>query len=125
MLPHLISTYHLGMKLPTLDVNMSLNVANLHMLNISAQNVHIWQHLGSNRSDMQLQHLTTTPSIPVHKIYQHLLNSTMSVVPFNTESTGNADSLWTLFTHLGIYVLAIGLLILVGIGLFCCYFFLC
>ena len=57
----------------TLDVNISLNMANLHMINISAQDFHIWKHLGSNRSDMQLQHLTTIPSIPVHKIYQHLL----------------------------------------------------
>ena len=78
---------------PTLDVNISLNMANLHMLNISAQNFCIWQHLGSSRSDMQLQHLTTIPSIPVHKIYQHLLNSTIPVVPFNTESTGTTDSL--------------------------------
>ena len=110
---------------PTLDVNMSLNMANLHMLNISAQNFHIWQHLGSNRSDMQLQHLTIIPSIPVHKTYQHLHNSTMPVMSFNTESTGNTDSLWTLFTHPGIYVSAIGSLIPVGIGLFCCYFFWC
>ena len=58
---------------PTLDVNISLNMANLHMLNISAQNFCIWRHLESNRSEMQLQHLTTIPSIPVHKIYQHLL----------------------------------------------------
>ena len=46
---------------PTLDVNISLNMANLHMINISAHNFCIWQHLGSNRSDMQLQHLTTIP----------------------------------------------------------------
>ena len=71
---------------PTLDVNISLSMANLHMVNITAQNFCIWQHLGNNRSDMQLQHLTTIPSIPVHKIYQHLLNSTMLVIPFNTES---------------------------------------
>ena len=110
---------------PTLDVNISLNMANLHMANISAQNFCIWQHLGSNRSDIQLQHLTTIPSIPVHKIYQELLNSTMPVMPFNAESTANTDSLWTLFTHPGMYVSAIGLLIPVGIGLFCCYFFWC
>ena len=110
---------------PNLDVNISLNMANLHILNIFAQDFHIWQHLGSNRSDMQLQHLTTIPSIPVHQIYQHLLNSTIPVMPFNTESTGNTDSLWTLFTHPGIYVSAIGLLIPVGIGLFICYFIWC
>ena len=84
-LPHRYET-------PTLDINISLSMANLHMLNISEQNFCIWQHLGSNRSDMQLQHLTTIPSIPVHKIYQHLLNSTMPVMPFKTESTGNTDS---------------------------------
>ena len=70
---------------PILDVIISLNMTNLHMINISAHNFHIWQHLGSNSSDIQLQHLTTIPSIPVHKIYQHLLNSTMPIVPFNTE----------------------------------------
>ena len=110
---------------PTLDVNISLNMANLHMINILAQDFHIWQHLGSNRSDMQLQHLTTIPSIPVHKIYQHLLNSTLPIIPFDTESTEDTDSIWTLFTHPGIYISAIGLLIPVGIGLFCCYFFWC
>ena len=111
---------------PTLDVNISLNMANLHMLNTSVQDFHIWQHLGSNRSEMQLQHLTTIPSsIPIHKIYQHLLNSTIPVMPFDTESTENTDSLWTLFTHPGIYISAIGLLIPVGNGLFCCYFFWC
>ena len=102
---------------PTLDVNISLNMANLNMLNISALNICIWQHLGSNRSNMQLQHLTTIPSIPVYRIYQPLLNSTMSVVPFNTDSSENANSLWNLFTHPGIYISAKGLIIPIGIGI--------
>ena len=105
---------------PILDINVSLNMENRHMINISAQHFHIWQHLGNNRSDMQLQHLTTIPSIPVHKIYQHLLNSTMPVVPFNTESSGNTNSLWSVFTHPGIYISALASIIPVGIGLFCC-----
>ena len=89
----------------TLDVNVSLNMANLHMINILAQDFHIWQHLGSNRSDMQLQHLTTIPLIPVHKIYQHMLNNTSSIMPFNMdeESTEHTDSIWTLFSHTGMY----------------------
>ena len=110
---------------PTLDVKISLNMANLHMINISAQNFCIWQHFGSNRSEIQLQHLTTIPSIPVHKVYQPLLNSTLPVIPFDKESTENNDSIWTLFSHPGIYVSAKGPLIPVGIGLFCCYFFWC
>ena len=48
---------------PTLDVNISLNMAHLHMINISAQDFCIWKHLGNNRSDVQLQHLATIPSI--------------------------------------------------------------
>ena len=109
----------------TLDVNISLNMANLYMINILAQDFHIWKHLGSNRSDMQLQHLTTIPLIPVHKIYQHLLNNTLPIIPFDKKSTENTDSIWTLFSHLGIYISAIGLLIPLGLGLFCCYFFWC
>ena len=112
-------------KTPTLDINISLNMANLHMINISAQDFCIWQHLGSNWSDIQLQHLTTIPLMPVHKIYQHPLNNTLAAIPFNTEPTENIDSIWTLFTHPGIYISALGLLIPVGIGLFCCYFFWC
>ena len=110
---------------PTLDINISLNMANLHMINILAQDFCIWKHLGSNRSDMQLEHLTTIPSIQVHKIYQHLLNNTLPIIPFDQESTENTGSIWTLFSHLRIYVSTLGSLIPVGLGLFCCYFFWC
>ena len=111
----------------TLDVNVSLNIANLYMVNILAQDFYIWQHLGNNRSDVQLQHLTTIPSIPVHKIYQHLLNNTLPIMPFDMdeESTEHNDSIWTLFSHPGIYVTAIESLIPAGLGLFCCCFFWC
>ena len=77
---------------PILNVNVSLNMPNLQMINISALHFCLWQHLGNNWSDMQLQHLATIPSIPVHKVYQHLLNSTMLLVLFNTEPSGNTDS---------------------------------
>ena len=53
---------------PILDVNISLNMANIQMINISALHFHIWQYLGNNRSDEQLQHLATIPSISVHKV---------------------------------------------------------
>ena len=53
---------------PIFNVSVSLNMANLQMINTSAQHFCIWQHLGNNRSDMQLQHLATIPSIPVLKV---------------------------------------------------------
>ena len=48
-------------------------------------------------------------------------------MPFNMdkESTTHTDSIWTLFSHTGMYITAIGLLIPAGLGLFCCYFFWC
>ena len=110
---------------PILNVNISLDMANLQMINITALHLCIWQHLGNNQSDMQLQHLATIPSIPVHKVYQHLLNSTMQLTPFNTGPSGHTVSLWSVFTHPGIYISALGLIIPVGTGLFCCYFLWC
>ena len=110
---------------PVLNVNVSLDMANLQMINVTALHFCVWQLLGSNQSDMQLQHLATTPSIPVHKVYQHLLNRTVQLTPFDTEPSEDTDSLWHVFTHPGIYVSALGLIIPVGIGLFCCYFFWC
>ena len=99
-----------------LDVNVSLNMVNPHMINISTVDFFIWQHLGNNRSEIQLQHLTTIPLIPVHKIYQHIINSTQQIMPFDIddESTGDTDSICTLFIHTGMYVTAIGLLIPAG-----------
>ena len=48
-------------------------------------------------------------------------------MPFNMEeqSTEHIDLIWTLFSHTGIYVTAIGSLIPAGLGLFCCYFLWC
>ena len=110
---------------PILNISVSLDMANLQMINISALHFRIWQHFGNNQSDMQLQHLATIPSIPAHKVYQHLLNSTMQLTPSKTEPSEDTDSLWNILTHPGIYVSALGSIIPVGIGLFCCYFFWC
>ena len=110
---------------PVFNVNVSLDMANLQLINITALHFCVWQHLGNNQSDIHLQHLVTIPSIPVHKVYQHLLNSTMQLTPFNTKPSEDTDSLWGVFTHPGIYISALGSLIPVGIGLFCCYFFWC
>ena len=56
-----------------------------------------------------------------------MLNNTPPVMPFDMdeESTEHTDSIWTLFSHTGMYVTAIGSLIPAGLGLFCCYFFWC
>ena len=55
---------------PVLNINVSLNMANLQAINITALHFCIWQHMGRNHSETELQHLATLPSIPVHKVYQ-------------------------------------------------------
>ena len=49
------------------------------------------------------------------------------ISPFTSpkKSAGDTDSIWTLFSHTGVYVTAIGSFIRAGLGIFCCYFFWC
>ena len=75
---------------PILNVNVSLNMANLQAINITTLHFH-----------------------------------SLQLTPFNMQPSDNTNTLWDLFIHPGIYVSALGSLIPVGIGLFCCYFFWC
>ena len=111
---------------PPLEVNISLDMANLSMINISSIHFHIWQHLDKHQNESQLQHLANMPSVPLGYLYSHMATIIQHITPFSsTESTGDTDSIWTLFSHTGVYVMAIGSLIPAGLGIFCCYFFWC
>ena len=74
-------------------------MANLNMVDISSQDFCIWQHLEDHRNETQLQHLATIPSIPMNRIYQHMISGTHHFIPLDMagESTGDIDSIWTLF----------------------------
>ena len=111
----------------TATLNISLEIANLNMINISALDFWIWQHLENHQNKTQLQHLASIPSVPVNQLYKHLISGITPITPFTSpeESTGDTLSIWTLFSHTGVYVMAIGLLIPAGLGIFCCYFFWC
>ena len=56
-----------------------------------------------------------------------MVHGIQPITPFTSpeESTGDTASIWKLFSHTGVYVTAIGLLIPAGLGIFCCYFFWC
>ena len=111
---------------PPLEVNISLYMANINMINISSVNFCIWQHLEKHQNESQLQHLASIPSIPVGQLYSHMAKGMQHITPFSPEEfTGNTNSIWTLFLHTGVYVTAIGLLIPAGLGIFWCYFFCC
>ena len=100
-------------------------MASLQTVNITALHFCIWKHMGRNHNETQLQHLVSIPSVPVHKVYEHLLNNSLHMTPFDMKLSEDTNTLWNMFTHPAIYVSALGPLILVGIGLFCCYFFWC
>ena len=56
-----------------------------------------------------------------------MISGITPITPFTSpeESTGDTVSIWTQFSHTGVYVMAIGSLIPAGLGIFCCYFFWC
>ena len=102
-------------------------MANLNTINTSSLDFHIWQHLEKHQNESQLQHLASLPSVPVDQLYRHMVNGIQPITPFTSPevSTEDTASIWTLFSHTGVYVTAIRLLIPVGLGIFCCYFFWC
>ena len=110
---------------PVLNVNVSLDRANIRAINIMALHFHVWQHMGSNCGNLDLQHLAVLPSIPVHQIYEHLLNNSQCLTPFNMKSSEDSHIFWNLFSHPGIYVSALGSVLPVGVILFCFYYFWC
>ena len=110
-----------------LTVNISLNSVNLNVMNISSQEFRMWQHLEDHWNKTQLHYLFNIPSLPIDQLYKQMVSSNRPITPFisTDESTDDTASLWTLFSHTGIYVMAIGLLIPARLGIFFCYFFWC
>ena len=108
----------------SLAINISLNMANLTMVNMSSLDFHIWQHLEKHQNETHLHHLASIPSVPVNQLYKHMINGIQPITS-PEESTGDTVSIWTLFSHTGVYVTAIRLLIPAGLGIFCYYFFWC
>ena len=85
----------------TLEVNISLDMANLNTINISSLDFHIWQHLGKHQNESQLQQLASIPSVPVDQLYKHMINGIQHITPFTSpeESTGDTDSIWIWITY--------------------------
>ena len=85
------------------EVNISLDMANLHMINISSLDLCIQQHLEKHQNESQLQHLASIPSVPIGQLYSHMAKGIQHITPFSPEeSTGDTDSIWTLFSHIGV-----------------------
>ena len=71
--------------------------------------------------------MASIPSVQVGQLYSHMAKGIQHIIPLTLpqESTGDTDSIWTLFSHTGVYVMAIESLLPAGLGIFCCYFVWC
>ena len=107
-----------------LTINISLNKANLNVINVSSPEFRIWQHLEDHWNGIQLHHLVNIPSVPIDQLCKQMVSSNGPFNPFmsNDDSIGDAVSIWTHLSHKGIYVMAIGSLLPVGLEIFFCYF---
>ena len=96
-------------------------------MNISSPEFRVWQHLKDHWNKTQLQKLADIPVVPVAHLYQHMINNNGHIIPFTLrdESIDDTASIWRLFSHTGIYITTIGLLIPTWLGIFCCYFCQC
>ena len=108
-----------------LEVNISLDMANLNMIIISPIHFQIWQYLEKHQNEGQLQRLASIPSVIMGQLDSHMAKGIQHITPFTEESAGDRDSIWTLFPYTGAYVVATQSLIPAGLGIFCCYFFWC
>ena len=121
--------FHLPPRYESHDVSINnyMNTAHVNVINISALEFRIWQHLEPHWNRTSLQHLAKRPSVLLNDLYKQMITSNrpMNLFLSTDEPTGERVSVWTLFSHAGVYVMAIGLLIPVGLGIFCCHFFWC
>ena len=74
-----------------LEGNISFDMANLNVINISSMNFWIWQHLEKHQNESQLQHLDSIPSVLVEQLYRHMANGIKHITTFTSpeESTGD------------------------------------
>ena len=121
--------FHLPPQYKSHDVsiNISLNTANLNVVNIPAPELRIWKHLKDIQNRASLQHLSNIPSVSFDNLYKQMITTNGPMNPFlsTDKTTRETVSVWTLFSHAGVYITAIEPLIPVGLEIFCCYFFWC
>ena len=108
-------------------INISLSTANLNAVNTSSPEFQVWQHLEEHWNKTQLHKLADVPTVPVAHLYKHMIDKNRAILQFYLadESIDDTGSIWALFSHTGIYVMAIGSLIPAELLIFCCYFFWC
>ena len=105
-------------------INILLNKANLNAVNISSPGFWVWQHLEDHWNKTQLYKLADIPTVHIAHLYKHIINNRpILLFDLADESIDDTGSIWTLYSHTGIYVTALASLLPAGLGKFWCYFF--
>ena len=102
-----------------MTTNISLNTVNLNAMNISSPEFQVWQHLKDHWNKIQLHELADVPAVPVAHLCKHMITTNGPILSFllADDSIDDTRSIWTLFSHTGNYVIAIGSPILAGLGI--------
>ena len=101
----------------TMMMNVSLDTANINVVNISTPDFGIWQHLNSNWTTSHLQKLTNVPEAPVTQLYKHMITTSEPVHSFSIKDDDKDPTLiWTILTHPGTYIETIGTIFTVCVG---------
>ena len=76
------------------SINILLITANVNVVNISAPEFRIWQHLEDHWNRTLLQHLANIPSVSLDDLYKQMITSSRSMNPFlsTNEKTGDTAS---------------------------------
>ena len=62
-------------------INISLNTANLNMMNIPSLEFQVWQHLEDHWNKTQLYKLADVPTVPVAQLNKHIIDTNSPVLP--------------------------------------------
>ena len=78
-----------------LTINISLNIANLNVMNVSSPEFRICHHSEDHWNRTQLHHLVNISSVPINQLYKHMINSNRPSIPFvsTNEAIDNTASL--------------------------------
>ena len=101
-------------------INVSLDTANINIINVSTLNFRIWQHFSRNWTQPHLQKLTNFPEVPLTQLYRDMINASEPIHSFTIKDDDEDSSLIrTILKHPGTYIWTIGMFFAVCKGAYC------
>ena len=83
-------------------MNVSLDTANINVINISTLDFRLWQHFSRNWTQPHLQKLTNVPEVPVTQLYKDIINASEPIHSLTIKDDDEDSSLiWTILKHPG------------------------